>query len=172
MHRAITKMLAALAVALPVGCATTQRIDAAGDVHALLVSIRDNDRAAFNAHVDRGALEAEIQAQIVAQTRTADIADTWKGLGVVLSGPLSRAAGAALIQPEVFRGIAEYYGYRRDMPIPGALALSTVLRSLPGGRVCATRGKAAPCLATFADEAGTWRLVNVDASMLETRARR
>ena len=29
-------------------CATTEGLSAAGDVHALLVSIRDNDRAAFD----------------------------------------------------------------------------------------------------------------------------
>ena len=37
-------------------CATTEGLSAAGDVHALLVSIRDNDKAAFDAHralVDR-----------------------------------------------------------------------------------------------------------------------
>ena len=42
----------ALALALS-ACATAQRLDAAGDVHALLVSIRDEDQAAFDAHVDR-----------------------------------------------------------------------------------------------------------------------
>ena len=43
-------------------CATTEGLSAAGDVHALLVSIRDNDKAAFDAHVDRKALEAQLQA--------------------------------------------------------------------------------------------------------------
>ena len=40
-------------------CATTQRLSAAGDVHSLLVAVRDNDRATFDAHVDRPALEAQ-----------------------------------------------------------------------------------------------------------------
>ncbi|HEY1427309.1 MAG TPA: hypothetical protein VGF50_11600, partial [Caulobacteraceae bacterium] len=35
------------------GCATTQRLGAANDVHALLVAIRDDDRATFDAHIDK-----------------------------------------------------------------------------------------------------------------------
>src|SRR5882762_5165670 len=101
--------LAALALA---GCATTQRLAAAGDVHTLLVSIRDDDRPTFDAHVDRRALEAQLQSRLVDRAAASNLAETWKGLGVLLSGPLSRAAGGLLLRPDVFRGVAEYYGYR------------------------------------------------------------
>jgi hypothetical protein len=40
------------------GCASVQTFDAARDVHAFLVAVRDGDRAAFDAHVDRPALTA------------------------------------------------------------------------------------------------------------------
>jgi hypothetical protein len=50
-------------------CATVDRVDAAGDVHDLLVAIRDNDRATFDAHVDRRALKAEIEARLVDEAR-------------------------------------------------------------------------------------------------------
>jgi hypothetical protein len=150
-------------------CATGERISAAGDVHALLVAIRDDDQPAFDAHVDRRALEAQIQARIV--ERTARSGDAVKGLGMVLSGPLARAAGGLLIQPEVFRAVADYYGYRPGTPIPGTFAIATALRPLPDGRVCATRSHRGPCLVTFANEEGVWRMVSFDgdAAMLRLR---
>jgi hypothetical protein len=165
-------MLAATALAgVLAGCATTQRISAAPDVHALLVSIRDDDRQAFDAHVDRKALEAQLQARLVDRARGADLAEGWKALGLVLSGPASRLAGDVLIRPDVFRAVAEYYGYRPGTPIPNSLLVAGALRALPDGRVCATRRHRDACLMTFAEEGGTWRLVGVDgdAALLRTR---
>jgi hypothetical protein len=166
-------MFKRLAITLFVGfglvsCATTQRFSAAGDLHALLISIRDDDRAAFDAHVDRVALQAQIQAMIVERARAEDVPDALKGLGLLASGPLAKAAGKALIRPDVFRAVADYYGYRPDTPVPGAFAIAAALRPVAGGRVCAARGPKGPCLLTFADEDGTWRLVafNGDAAML------
>ncbi|HEY2177679.1 MAG TPA: DUF2939 domain-containing protein, partial [Caulobacteraceae bacterium] len=148
------------ALAALAACATTERISAAGDVHALMVAIRDNDRPTFDAHVDRPALEAQLQARIV--QRAAGSGAAIRGLGVLLSGPLSRVAGGLVIRPEVFRAVAEYYGYRPGMPIPDTLAIATALRPVPGGKVCAARTARGPCLVTFAREAGTWRLVSFD----------
>ena len=45
-------------------CATSSRLEAANDVHALLVAIRDEDRQAFDARVDREALKAEIASRL------------------------------------------------------------------------------------------------------------
>ena len=50
-------LLAALALG---ACATAQKLGAANDVHALLVSIRDDDTATFDAHVDHEELKQEI----------------------------------------------------------------------------------------------------------------
>ena len=173
MTRHPSPLLAILAAALLAGCATTRQLSAAGDVHALLISIRDDDQAAFDAHVDRKALEAQLQARLIDRAAHADVADGWKGLGVLLSGPLAHAAGDLLIQPGVFRAVAQYYGYRPDTPIPNSLALATTLRALPDGRVCAKGGKSGGCLLIFADEEGTWRLVEFDgdAAMLRLKGR-
>ena len=160
----------ALAAALS-GCATAERLSAAGDVHTLLVAIRDDDRPAFDAHVDRRALEAQIQARIVDRTTGARNPDTVRGLGVLLSGPLARAAGGLLIQPEVFRAVADYYGYRPETPIPGVFQLAQILRPLPDGRVCAAKGHRGPCLLTFANEDGVWRLVAFDGDEAMLRLR-
>ena len=62
-------LILALAALVLSGCATAQRYDAAADVHALLVSIRDNDKAAFEAHVDRPALKRQIEGRMMAEAR-------------------------------------------------------------------------------------------------------
>jgi len=151
------------------GCATTRNLSAAGDVHALLLSIRDDDRPAFDAHVDRRALASQIQAILVDRTRSANVPDGVKGLGLLVSGSLAKAAAGALIRPDVFRAVADYYGYRPDTPIPGTLAIATMLRPVEDDRVCAAKGRHGPCLLTFANEDGTWRLVefNGDTAMLK-----
>ena len=38
-------------------------------------------------------------------------------------------------------------------------------RSLPDGRVCAAKRHGGPCLITFANESGTWRLVSFDGDV-------
>jgi hypothetical protein len=48
-------------------CATVQKLPAAGDVHALLISIRDEDEVTFDSLVDRKALKKEIQARLMAE---------------------------------------------------------------------------------------------------------
>src|ERR1700743_266787 len=64
MRTFVALLLAALTLA---ACATTQKLGAASDVHALLVSIRDDDTATFNAHVDHEALKAQMATVIDAQ---------------------------------------------------------------------------------------------------------
>jgi hypothetical protein len=154
------------------GCATTQRISAAPDVHALLISIRDDDQQAFDAHVDRKALDAQLQERLVERARQSNMADELKALGLVLSGPAARLAGNLLIQPDVFRAVAEYYGYRPGTPIPNSLMVAGALKALPDGRVCATRRHDERCLLTFADEGGVWRLVGFDGDAAMLRMKR
>jgi len=156
--------VAAMAVAAA-GCVTAERIDAAGDVHALLIAIRDDDRATFDAHVDRDALERELESRILDRTEAPNQSDTIRELGAALARPLSRLAGDALIRPQVFRAVAEFYGYKPDTPIPGRFVIANALRALPDGRVCAAKKRDGPCLITFADEQGVWRLVSFDGDV-------
>ncbi len=154
----------AAATLLLAACATTERLSAANDVHGLLVAIRDDDRAAFDAHIDRSALEAEIQDVLVRQTKAAGLGDGVAGLGVLVSGPLSHAAGGMLLRPDVFRAVADEYGYSPDKPLPGTVRLAAALTPIDAGRVCAKDPRTGACLLTFAEESGTWRLVAFDAS--------
>lgn len=155
------------------GCATAERYDAAGDVHALLVSIRDNDQAAFDARVDRDALKRQIEARMMQEARKAGGGDGLAALGAVLAPALAEVAGEALIQPRVFRSVAAYYGYDAATPIPGPMIIGGQLRYMGEGQVCAPRKKDGPCMLTFTEENGTWKLSGFDGdlSMLRTKGR-
>lgn len=160
----------ALALFVLSACATTERYDAAGDVHALLVSIRDNDQATFDKHVDRAALKRQIEARMMAEARK-EGGDGLAALGALIAPVLAEAAGEALIQPQTFRAVAEYYGYGANTPIPGPLVIGGQLKRVAEGQVCATRKKDGPCLLVFTREDGVWRLSGFegDLSMLRTK---
>jgi hypothetical protein len=150
-------------------CATGERLSAANDVHSLLVSIRDNDRAGFDAHIDRTALEAEIQAVLARQTKLSGVGAGFAGLGLLASGPLSHVAADLVLRPDVFRAVADYYGFSPEQPLPGTVRLAAALTPVAGGRVCAKDAHTGACLLTFADEGGAWRLVAFDASRIMGR---
>lgn len=157
-------LLIAVAALTLSACATVPKLDAAGDVHALLIAIRDNDRPTFDALVDRRALKQEIQARLMAEAGRAD--PRVAALAALLGPGVASLAGDALIKPEVFRAVASYYGYRSDARIPGPLAISATLRRLPDGRVCAVKDKTGPCLMTFTrDQDGRWRLSGFDGEL-------
>lgn len=147
------------------GCATAARYDAAGDVHSLLVAIRDNDKTTFDAHVDKKALKAELETRILDHAQKGQGGDAAKALGAAFAQPLAEMAGEALIRPQTFRAAAEYYGYRPGQPIPDRLSLAAALKPQSDGTVCATRKKDGPCLLTFANEDGVWKLVAIAGDM-------
>lgn len=162
-------LLAAAALASLAACATTQRIAAANDVHTLLIAIRDDDRAAFDAHVDKPALQQELETRILERTQAPASDDAVKALGALLARPMAQLAGDALLRPNVFRAVAEYYGYKPGTPIPNQLEIAGALRALPDGRVCAAKGRGGPCLISFADEGGVWKLVSFDGDIKQLR---
>jgi hypothetical protein len=162
------RLIVALMALTLSACATAQKLGAASDVHALLVSIRDNDHAAFDAHVDHEALKADLQSKIEQQLSTNK---KMKGLAALLGPSTLDLADQLLVQPKTFRLVAEQYGYRSDMAIPGAIAISRSLKTLPDGRVCATKKKDGPCLLVFTKEQGVWKLTGFegDSSMLRLK---
>jgi Protein of unknown function (DUF2939) len=161
--RALVVCLFALTLS---ACATVQRYDAANDVHALLLAIRDNDQAVFDSRVDRGALKREIQAKLMA--RAGDREST-RSLAQAFAPALAELAGEALVQPEVFRLIAEHYGYTRGSKIPGPVVIARSLKNLPDGRICATRRKDGPCILTFTQQEGHWRLTGFSGDLSDLR---
>ena len=162
------KILIVLAALTLCACASAQKLGAANDVHALLISIRDNDSAAFEAHVDHDALKAELQARFEEQLGKNKKA---QGLAALLGPSVIDFADQALVRPKTFRMVAEQYGYRADTQIPGPIAISQALKTLPDGRVCATKKKDGPCLLVFTKEQGVWKLTSFegDSSMLRLK---
>jgi len=167
MKSVIAACIAALLVA---ACATVPKLDAASDIHAFLVAIRDGDRETFEAHVDRPALKTNLRARVLAEVARSspDRGQGVQALGALLSGPLVDVAADALIQPQVFRAVAELHGYTPDRPIPSTLAITRFVRRLGGGGACVVTRADGPCVLLFADEGGTWRLTGFegDLSML------
>jgi hypothetical protein len=141
-------------------CASVDRYDAAGDVHALLIAIRDNDQAGFDAHVDRPALKRQLETHLIGRARQAP--EGLRALGALLAGPAADLVGEAFLRPSAFRAAATYYGYTPDKPIPGRVAIAGALLPAGDGKVCAKKSDDGPCLLTFALEAGVWKLVSVD----------
>lgn len=160
-------LLAFVAVLLLSACATAQRLDAANDVHALLVAIRDGDRAAFDARIDRESLKRDFEARMARELDQSDVDPRLKELGRLLSPTIANMAGDALLTPNAFRKVAEYYGYKPSQPLPGRVAIAGALKPLPDGRVCATRKKDGPCLLIFTETEGAWRLSGFEGELSE-----
>lgn len=168
MFRTLLLALTALTLA---ACATVQKLDAASDVHALLIAIRDGDSATFDSLVDRRALKGEIQNRLVAEASKDSRVPA--GLAAILAPGLAELAGETLVQPQVFRSVAEYYGYRQDTKIPGPIGISTMLRELPDQRVCAVTKKDGPCLLIFAKAPdGRWKLSGFEGDLKMLRLKR
>lgn len=134
--------LSLMAAALLSSCATTSRLDAAGDVHALLVAVRNHDRAGFDAHIDRSALKVQLRARLVAEAAKARGTDSLAVLGAILARPLVDLAVDQLVQPDVFAAVAETMGYWATKPVPDRLAIASLL--------------------VFRKDAESWRLVGFE----------
>lgn len=171
MKRFFALALAALALS---GCATVGRVDAGADIHAFLVSIRDGDRAAFDAHVDREALKTQLRARVMTEVASSNPNGlaSLPGLGAILAGPIVDGVVDALLRPEVFRTVAELRGYSVDRPIPGAFAIAQFVRPLGGGTVCVITRKDGPCVLNFTNQDGVWRLTGFTGDLSLLRPRR
>jgi hypothetical protein len=159
---------AAAALALS-ACATTQRVDAAADVHAFLVSVRNDDKASFERYVDRRALTTNLEMRIQTEAVRADTPREFKLAATALAGPAAKLIEQTLVRPSVFRLVAANLGYTPDQPLPRTLDIAGGLRYVEDGRVCAAKSKRGPCLLTFARESDTWRLVSIDAPIRDLK---
>jgi hypothetical protein len=155
-----SSILAAALIALLAGCATIPRYEAANDIHAFLVAIRDGDRAAFDAHIDRPALKEQLKSRLMAEAASGNGA--LGGLGAMIAGPLVDIGVDTLVRPDVFRAIAIDHGYAPDKPIPGVIAIGEFVRPLDGGRACVITKRDGPCVLIFKDEAGAWKLIGFE----------
>jgi hypothetical protein len=137
-------------------CAGPTQLSAANDIHAFLLSIRDDDQAGFDAHVDRSALKAQLRARLMvdATRQGGDVG----ALAALFGKPLVDLAVDQLVQPQVFRAAAAQFGYSPDQPIPGVIAIAQALKPIDDAHVCVVRKRDGPCIFDFTNEAGVWRL--------------
>ncbi len=162
-----TRQLVSLVCALAAtACATVPRFEAAGDIRAFLVAIRDGDKASFDAHVDRPALKVQLQSRLIADQAAAHGSASWQAVGAALfGGALVEVGVDALVQPSAFRALALQLGYSPDRPLPNRLEIASVLRRLDDGRVCVVTRQDGPCTLVFKDEDGVWRLIGYEGDL-------
>ena len=163
--RQLRLAFALTAVAAVTACASVPRLTAASDIHALMVAIRDGDRAAFDAHVDKPALKLQLRSRVLGETARAHGAGSWQAAGAAMAGPLVDLAVEALVRPQVFRAEAIRLGYDPNTAVPNALAIAAQVRSLGSGRACLSEVRGGPCVFDFADRGGVWRLVGYDGPL-------
>jgi hypothetical protein len=155
--------LFAFAALLVAGCATVAKYDASADIHAFLLSVRNGDRAAFDAHVDKPALKAQLHARLIAEAAGAHGVQSAPTAGALLAGPLVDVGVDLLVRPEVFRAAAEMMGYGPDQPIPNMLVIGHEVKPLSGDRVCVMLDKG--CSFVFRREDGTWKLIAFEGQL-------
>jgi len=162
--KALAAAFAALVVA---ACATTPEVDSASrDIHRFLIAIRDGDRATFERHVDRPALTTQLRSRVLAEAiRQGRSGDEVGALGALLGSSMAGFAADALIQPEVFRAVAEARGYRPDMGMPSPGLIARAVRPLGGDAVCVVMQSEGPCVLNFGNRGGTWRLIGFEGDL-------
>jgi hypothetical protein len=159
MRRILALTLLVLTAALA-GCATIPRYEAANDIHAFLISIRDGDRATFDQHVDKPALKEQLRARLL--TEAGRSSGSLGSLGALVAGPLVDFGVDTLVRPDVFRAVAVEHGYAPDRPIPGVIAIGQFVRPLDGDRACVIAKRDGPCVLMFKNEGGTWKLIGFE----------
>lgn len=170
------KTIAAVLMALLCAACATMRPsgpDAAYDIQQFLIAIRDGDRAGFERHVDREALKIQLRSRVLAEAaRQGSGGNTANALGALLGSSLVGLASDTFIQPEVFRAVAEYKGYRPDMGMPTPNLIARALRTIDERTVCVAPKADDPCLLVFRNLGGTYRLVGYEGELSALMPRR
>ena len=161
--RALRLIAATFALLGLAACATAEKIDAAGDIRAFLVAVRDGDRPTFDAHVDKPALKADLKARLLTAAASGHGVQSREALGALIAGPLVDVAVDALARPEVFRAAAELAGYGPETRIPGALVLGQDLQRMGDERVCALIRHR--CAFVFKRQDGVWKLIGFEGDL-------
>jgi hypothetical protein len=153
-------VFASLAVLTLAACDAMPRYRAAQGVRDFLSAIQKNDHQAFDAHVDRAKVRDDVRRQLAASADGAD-----EDIGRVIGGPAVDDMMNRMISPESFRIVWMRSGVsiRRA---PNALEIAPLLRMQGEDRACLRNPRrGSPCILTFEDENGVWKLVGVNARL-------
>jgi hypothetical protein len=161
MFRKAAPVLIATTLLAPLaGCDRTAAGDAAKGVAGFLEAVRRGDRAAFEAHVDRAALRADLRAQL---------ADLGRAKDLDVDGGASEFALDRMITPEAFR-LVQAPG---DAPLAAAPTLAQVAGAIQvkdRRHVCLTDARDGRCALRFARADGVWRLTGMQAAAVRILA--
>jgi hypothetical protein len=147
--------LTALAVTLG-GCDIGVRADASKAIERFLTAVHNDDRAAFEAGIDRHALRADLRDQLT---------DLARAKGVVVEGGPSEFALDRMISPAVFHLVAAKTG--EALPTaPSAAEIALIMKVRDKAHVCVGDPSKPRCLLSFAKRGGVWRLVGMQATGL------
>lgn len=155
-----------LAAAAAAACATLPRYRAAEDVHAFLAAVRNGDRDAFEARVDRPALTVQLRSRLIAEADRRDRGG--RGLAMAaaaLAAPLVGVAIEVAVRPDTFRAEALRLGYAPDRPLPPPIAVAALVRPLGDGRACVSDRRGGPCVLSFNESGGVWRLAGYEGPL-------
>lgn len=154
--------VAAACLAAAAACSTIPRIEAANDIHAFLIAVRDGDKAGFEAHLDRQALKQQLRSRLIAEASARPDDGGLKALGASMIAPLVNLAVDTLVRVDTFRAAALRVGYDPNRPIPSTLQLTPLVKPLGDGAVCVTERHGGPCLFDFRKEEGVWKLTGYE----------
>lgn len=138
------------------GCDIGVRADAGRAIERFLAAVHDDDRAAFEAAIDRPALRADLSDQLTELAR---------GKGVVVEGGPSEFALDRMISPQAFRLVEAKTG--QVLPqAPNAAEIALIMKVRDKNHVCVGDPRQPRCTLSFARRAGVWRLVGMQATDL------
>jgi len=155
LRKSSVAALTALAV-LVSGCDIGVRTDAGRAIERFLAAVHNDDRAAFEAAIDRPALRADLSDQLTELARSK---------GVIVEGGPSEFALDRMITPEAFRLVEAKTG--QVLPhAPSAAEIALIMKVRDKSHVCVGDPRKAACTLSFAKRGGAWRLVGMQATDL------
>jgi hypothetical protein len=155
LRKSLVVALTALAVTLG-GCETGERAEAAKAVERFLTAVHNNDRAAFEAVIDRPALRSDLHDQLT---------DLGRAKGVIVEGGPSEFALDRMISPAAFQLVEAKTGQALTHA-PSAAEIALIMKVRDKSHVCVGDPGKAVCALSFAKRDGTWRLVGMRANDL------
>lgn len=174
-----TRFLAAsLVLTLVSACATGPGpSEAATDVRAFAMALRDRDMAGIESRIDRPALQGQVNG-LARQIASDEIAKRTGGggtgailglFGADLAAPIIERLAARALQPDMLADMARRAGLTPETRLPGRTVTSLALRSVPDGRVCAPDPQTRGCLLYFGKYPTGWKLNAIDETALRAR---
>lgn len=151
-------MIRVLVIAIGVlglaGCGGDAPKGAAESASRLLGAALKNDRVAFEAEIDRGAVRDDVRRQV---------SELARGRALDVEGGPSEFALDRMIGPGAMKVVDEEGARLTVAPTPRQVG--RLMKVVDGGRVC-LQSDPGPCLLTFEKGQGHWRLVGMRATDL------